>query len=89
MRYSVTNHTNADVFTWAEGEDGMMRRVRYISVDAFKGREFPASWLTPMTMVPWEGLQLPAPADPAAFCAHRYGPSWAKPLAANNDGVAR
>jgi hypothetical protein len=94
VRTSRINHTNLDLFLWQQRSDGVMSRAwdgvsHYIPVDAFKGRDFPATWLDPMTTVEWEGLTLPAPTDPAAFCAFRYGSNWMTPVAANHDGVKR
>ena len=88
VRLSKLNHTNLDVFFWLN-DAGVRRRPRYISVDSFKGRDFPASMLEPMSTVTWEGIELPAPADPEAFLEMRYGPNWRTPIAANNDGVLR
>lgn len=92
LRFSPLNHTNIDVFCWLRDEQRpeMRRRNRYVAhLDECKGREFPESALFPVTTVPWEGLTLPAPADPEAFCAFRYGPGWRVPIAANHDGVRR
>lgn len=86
---SSRNHTNVDLFFWWEKKDGTLYRRRYASVDKCKGKEFPKSWLEPMTTVEWEGLELPAPADPEAFLAFRYGDNWRTPIAANHDGVER
>jgi hypothetical protein len=86
---SAQNHTNIDVFAWFTRPDGIMARRAYIGVDAFKGRDFPAAMLEPMTTVTWEGLTLPAPRDPEWFCAMRYGDEWDTPVAANHDGVRR
>lgn len=88
MFLSRRNETNIDLFFWLEREGRMFRR-RYASVDRCKGREFPKEWLKGMTSVPWEGLTLPAPADPERFLAHRYGPNWMVPVAANHDGIER
>lgn len=89
IHLSTTNLTNIDVFTWLRGGDGMLKRRTYISCDRYKGREFHESRLQPMSTVEWEGLTLPAPADPAGFCAFRYGDTWMTPVPANHDGVAR
>jgi hypothetical protein len=92
---SVTNRTNLDLFAWREHAilghkpATMLRRAHYISVDQFKGRDFPKADLLPMASVEWEGLRLPAPRDPKAFCAFRYGDAWCTPLAANHDGKRR
>lgn len=89
VRRSATNHTNVDIFFWHERPDGLLDRKRYIHVDHFKGRAFRPERLLPLSTVDYEGLQLPAPADPEWFCAHRYGPNWRTPIAANNDGRRR
>jgi hypothetical protein len=89
VRLSARNHTNLDLFLWRERADGKLHRDRYIAVDDFKGREFPKTALFPLTTVEWEGMSLPAPRDPAAFCAFRYGPDWMTPIRANNDGQRR
>jgi hypothetical protein len=89
VRVSTRNHTNVDLFFWKERPDGTLYRDRYAQVDRFKGKEFQKSALLPLTTVEWEGLTLPAPHDPEAFLAMRYGPGWRTPIAANNDGVAR
>jgi phosphorylcholine metabolism protein LicD len=89
VKLSARNHTNVDCFMWRLHADGKLHRARYLQVDQFKGREFPSSWLKPLAMLPWEGMMLPAPADPAAFCAFRYGPAWMTPVAANHDGIRR
>lgn len=86
---SAINQTNADFFCWFERNPGMLYRRRYINVDDFKGRDFPKAMMFPQSTVEWEGLTLPAPVDPKAFCAFRYGPNWMTPIAANNDGVRR
>jgi hypothetical protein len=69
FRASSVNHTNCDCFAWAEDPRGIMRRNRYVaSVDRFKGREFPASRLWPLTTVEFHGMTLFAPKsvrDPA------------------------
>lgn len=90
VRLSETNHTNADFFAWHERPNsGMMFRRHYIKVDQYKGRDFPKAEIKDMSTVQWEGMDLPAPRDPAAFCEFRYGPSWRTPIRANNDGVKR
>lgn len=89
VRISEVNHTNIDVFSWTEGIDSTLHRRAYIGVDRFKGKRFPAAWVDDLSVVEWEGLQIPAPNDPEAFCAFRYGPKWMTPIAANNDGVTR
>lgn len=89
MRLSRTNHTNVDLFFWEERKDGTMFRTRYISADAYKGRDFHRDMLYPMSKVDWEGLKLPAPNNPAAFLEMRYGPNWKTPVCANHDGVRR
>lgn len=89
IRLSNFNHTNIDIFYWYTREDGTMFRRTYASVDDFKGREFPRSMLFPLSEVVWEGITLPAPADPEAFLEMRYGPEWRVPICANNDGVKR
>lgn len=88
VRVSSRNHTNIDLFFWRSREDVLFRQ-RYAQVDRFKGKEFPRAMLTPPGTVTWEGLTLPAPADPEAFLEFRYGPRWRTPLPANNDGVKR
>jgi hypothetical protein len=89
VRLSSSNKTNVDLFVWRERSDGMLLRNHYIAVDAFKGREFPKTELFPLSTVEWEGLALPAPRDPAAFCEFRYGSTWRTPVAANHDGRRR
>lgn len=86
---SVRNKTNVDLFFWHARPDGTRYRDGYAGVDQYKGREFAADMLYPLSTVAWEGLTLPAPRDPAAFCAMRYGPNWRTPIPANNDGVRR
>jgi len=89
VRLSSVNHTNLDLFTWRERAGGVFYRVRYISVDTYKGRDIPAGRLLPLGTVEWEGMTLGAPVNPEAFCAFRYGKDWRTPIAANNDGVRR
>jgi len=89
VRLSARNHTNVDLFFWRERGDGTLYREFYAAVDAYKGREFPRSMVERLSAVEWEGLTLPAPADPRAFLEMRYGPRWMTPVAANNDGVRR
>ena len=89
VRLSKSNRTNADFFLWIEHPGGIMRRMKYISVDAYKGRDFRKQDAFPLTTVEWEGLTLPAPKNPAAFCAFRYGANWMTPIRANNDGIRR
>jgi hypothetical protein len=66
-----------------------MYRERYVSVDRYKGREFPDSKLFPLIELPWEGLMLPAPNNPEWFCAMRYGKGWREPIRMNNDKVPK
>lgn len=89
VRLSYTNHTNADFFAWMVRSDGVMVRQRYINADRYKGREFPRDMAFPLGAVLWEGMSLPAPKDPVAFCRFRYGENWMKPVRANHDGVPR
>jgi phosphorylcholine metabolism protein LicD len=89
IHLSTMNLTNIDVFTWKAAGDGVMKRLTYIGADRYKGKAFPGAWLVPLSTVEWEGMTLPAPADPAAFCAFRYGDSWMTPIPANHDGVPR
>jgi hypothetical protein len=89
LELSARNQTNVDLFFWNERPDGTLYRDRYASVDQFKGKEFHRDLLFPLTTVEWEGMTLPAPRDPEAFLAMRYGPNWRTPVAANNDGVRR
>lgn len=86
---SMLNQTNADFFCWMEKAGGVFARRSYIPVDAYKGREIQKGTLFPLETVQWEGLTLPAPVNPAAFCAFRYGENWMKPIPANHDGVRR
>lgn len=99
VRLSPQNHTALDLFCWTDPTgtptrpSGMLSRVGgqrgYIHVDRYKGRDFPASWLDPISHVSWEGLSLKAPTHPAQFCEFRYGANWMKPIPMNNDGVRR
>lgn len=103
IRRSQVNHTNVDIFPWyrvtpqnrqsfpwvTRTDDGMRHRKGYIGADRYKGREFPEAKLLPLTMMEWEGMELPAPADPLWFVEHRYGPNWRTPIARNNDGIRR
>lgn len=85
---SPKNFTNVDIFFWRQrGKE--LYRVRYIQVDNFKGRNFKTTDLFPLSTVEWEGLALPAPSDPKAFCEFRYGKSWMTPVCANHDGQRR
>lgn len=88
IRASKWNHTNLDIFPWYL-HHGQYERRRYISADRYKGRAFPPERLLPLSTVEWEGRTIPAPADPAWMCQHRYGPNWKNPLRANNDGIRR
>lgn len=89
VRISPFNHTNLDLFCWRAHSDGTYRRPSYINVDNYKGRDIPKGMLLPLESVQWEGMTLPAPVNPAAFCEFRYGESWRKPVAANHDGRRR
>src|SRR5690606_27428780 len=103
IRRSQVNHTNVDIFPWyrvtpqnrqsfpwvTRTDDGMRHRKGYIGADRYKGREFPEAKLLPPTMMKWEGMELPAPADPLWSVEHRYGPNWRTPIARNNDGLRR
>lgn len=89
VRLSAANHTALDLFSWRPRPNGEHFRVRYIQVDAFKGRDIPSGMLLPLGRVDWEGLILAAPVNPEAFCAFRYGSNWRTPIAANHDGVRR
>lgn len=85
---SGTNNTAVDIFFW-RCQGTTLRRMRYLSVDRFKGRDLEWDQVFPLTTVEWEGLQLPAPRDPEWLCEYRYGPNWMTPVAANNSGVLR
>lgn len=89
VRLSHRNSTNVDLFFWRERENGTLYRRRYIGVDQYKGKDIDPALLFPLSSVEWEDLILPAPRDPEAFLAFRYGPSWMTPLRANHDGVRR
>jgi phosphorylcholine metabolism protein LicD len=90
---SEINRTNLDIFPWYPRTDPKLgdiyERRRYISIDRYKGRQFPGGKLLPLVDIEWEGRQIPAPADPRWFCRHRYGASWETPIRANNDGIRR
>lgn len=87
---SRTNHTNVDVFFWKRRRHSdVLYRQGYAQVDRYKGREFRERDLLPFSEVTWEGVRVPAPRDPEAFLAMRYGPGWKTPIMANNDGVVR
>jgi hypothetical protein len=90
---SAVNRTNLDIFPWYARRDPILgdvyERRRYISIDRYKGREFPGAKLLPLDTMPWEGRQIPVPADARWFVRHRYGPTWETPVRANNDGVRR
>jgi hypothetical protein len=88
VRLSAVNQTNLDLFGWQD-RLGILHRPSYISVDAYKGRHFPKEAGFPLERISWEDMSLPAPKDPEAFCAFRYGPNWRKPIPANHDGVRR
>lgn len=89
VRLSNINHTNVDLFFWLRRHNGTYYRRRYVkSLDTFKGRDFPKAMLFPLTTVEWEGMTIPAPADPPAFLTMRYN-DWMTPIPANNDGVPR
>lgn len=89
VRLSQSNTTNLDLFGWREKVGGVLFRPRYINVDNYKGRDFPAKWVRPLGTVEWEGITLPAPNNPVEFCAFRYGESWKTPIPANHDGKRR
>ena len=89
VRLSRVNHTNVDLFFWRVKENGIMHRLTYAQVDAYKGKHFPKDFLFPLSKVQWEGLTLPAPRDPEAFLEMRYGENWRTPVMANHDGVKR
>lgn len=89
LRLSRVNHTNIDMFVWHERADGTLYRRQYARVDACKGKEFRKEDILPLTTVRWEEMTLPAPHDPDAFLAMRYGPNWRTPIPANHDGVKR
>jgi hypothetical protein len=89
VRISATNSTNLDLFGWRERVGGIFFRPGYVGVDAYKGRDIPKGMLLPLGTVEWEGTALPAPVNPEAFCAFRYGPTWGTPIPANHDGKRR
>jgi hypothetical protein len=89
VRLSHRNKTNLDLFAWIEKAGGTFFRPKYITVDDYKGRDIPPGILLPLETVQWEGMTLPAPKNPAAFCEFRYGKKWMKPVAANHDGGRR
>lgn len=83
----AVSHTRFD--ETVELGPGMLYRPQYIAVDRCKGKEFHRDMLLPLKRIAWEGMSLPAPADPEALLAHRYGDDWRTPIAANHDGVPR
>lgn len=83
---SARNRTPVDLFFWHRKTNGDYARNEYVPCDQSKGREFPEDRLFPLTTVKWEGLTLPAPADPEWFCEHRYGPNWRAPSRDNAGG---
>lgn len=85
VRLSQFNQTNLDMFCWLQQAGGGYLRPRYNTVDLYKGRDIPPGMLLPLTQVEWEDITLPAPTNPEAFCAFRYGPTWRTPIAANYD----
>lgn len=91
VRLSENNTTNLDLFFWRSNprKPERMLRKRYAGVDNYKGREFDREDLLPLGTVEWEGMTLPAPKDPEAWLAFRYGDGWRTPIAANHDGVRR
>lgn len=89
LRLSALNRTNVDLFFWYEKADGTLYRQAYIDVDNYKGRDFHKDTLFPLTKVEWEGMDLPAPKNPEAFCEFRYGQEWRTPVMANHKGVRR
>lgn len=86
IRLSEVNHTNVDVFPWYPEPNDFLGRQAYVGCDRYKGREFPATALFPLSEIEWEGRWLPAPRDPEAFLHHRYGPDWRTPIPRNNEG---
>ncbi len=58
---SNRNHTNCDLFAWHLNAGNWKRRT-YAGVDQFKGREFPESWLFPLTTLEYDGITINAPA---------------------------
>ncbi len=89
VHWSAYNRTCCDYFGWHLNESGLVYREKYVSVDKYKGREFPVSRLLPLGRIEWEGAMLPCPADPEWFVEHRYGKGWRTPLRKNNAGVKR
>lgn len=75
IRWSETNLVNTDIFFW-EDRGGTLRRLNYVHVDRFKGREFPAAWVTPTVLRPFEALKIPCPNRLEALVEHRYGSGW-------------
>lgn len=76
IRLSRINHTNCDIFFWEQRGDGILFRNNYISVDKYKGREFPASWFSPTKLDLWEGIPVRIPARADLLVAHRYSRDW-------------
>jgi len=85
---SQINRTNVDLFWWHKEGDNWTRH-NWCSVDEYKGRDIPNDKLFPIQRIAYEGMKLPAPADPEWFCAHRYGAGWKTPIYRNNDRVRR
>ena len=83
------NANGLDIFPWHERDGAMMHRLRYTDSDRCKGREFPRDRLFPLQRVPFEWIEVWAPADLEWFAQHRYGENWREPLRANNDGRSR
>jgi phosphorylcholine metabolism protein LicD len=87
---SPKNWNNLDVFPWYVDEPtGRYYRKRYISIDRYKGRDFPIDKLLPLKTLPFDGIEIPVPNDYLWFVRHRYGRHWETPVRANNDGIRR
>lgn len=85
---SSVNRAAVDLFPWYDDGQHLYRK-RYYPVDQFKGRDIPKDHLFPLTRIPFEGRDLPAPRNPEEFVAFRYGPDWKTPIRSHHDRVKR
>jgi hypothetical protein len=88
IRWSETHTANTDAFFW-HAQGGTLRRLTYLPVDQFKGRDLPHNWVFPLATLEFEGMELPVPGEWEKVVAYRYGEGWRDLPASKHDGVAR
>lgn len=85
---SMYNRATLDITFWYP-EDGVLDRKVWASVDKWKGRETPESWVFPVIRGKWEGVDVAVPREFERLVEYRYGPQWRELPAVRTSGQAR